>query len=605
MERPINSGIPRSSRRRMLNIHQAVVGAGRRLDALGRIISQGVAIEKEYGKMGFTERIYKGKPYIHDYLAACRQIPDLLAGAYANNALDGSLNNEALRKYEPFDIFDIKVGGNLLWEGTSLTDIEQMPLTVDGLLQKDIVRINRMFYSGFSFLCKVSNPEHVRIRYYMLALAVQKFAQPTEKINIPFSLYKLNDRLTAYFDYLTGLTTAFRSLPEDDEMKFEKMFMLMLPYSTEAVASYLPARLGITPSSAIKLFYERFVTFLPNHLDLLSRGAAKSFEESAKYAIRANNLPQDLAVYQHYNPKNDKSAEAELERYYNQLVNVQPLRHRSNYVEEMLQRLGLYRQSVYSSAIRSQERYSRDGGQVGITFPEHPFVSSVEITAQYPYTLMAILKFRDSKAYVLLEIDKDNNIYGLPPQFAYRHPHSAELLVGSVAEPVLTYLQSRYPLVERRRHTEQIIIPSPITPSPQKIIYKSEIAEIPKQDPKPQLVRKLATPIGRYFDVENPPLHSLEHVKPQRYVNNRDLGEIAKKLGRRESDKIVSQVMRAVEIFEYGGGDVKKLTDRSNFLEQRVGDFRVIYDPEEENNFWIEGIVNRKDLLTFIANRGL
>lgn len=66
------------------------------------------------------------------------------------------------------------------------------------------------------------------------------------------------------------------------------------------------------------------------------------------------------------------------------------------------------------------------------------------------------------------------------------------------------------------------------------------------------------------------------------------------RLPRNTPDRIIDQIMIDLLKTEYGRGDLKKFPDL-DLYELRSGDFRVVMSLGG-NTFFIEGIVNRKNL---------
>lgn len=583
----------RDQRRRGLKgatpLHRDTIRAGMRLDQVAREIRETGAIHQEdISKFdgNITRIVYQGEPFMHRYLAAMRNLPSYIAEAYRSNASDPHLNLQSVKSFERHDIFSRRIGGNYFMEGTTLFDIEQMPLGPEGLAPEDISRINRMLRTGIIFYRR--NPEHDMVRYAMVYLATQKFARPSE-INIPPQIQNLDARLTAYFDYHTQLLVD-SSLTEDEEDHLLLMFTTSKPWLPEALGCFIPARLGITPSSAIKLYYRHALNTGMISKRIWERRLLSYFEVESRNAFRVNNLPPDLKKYQHYDPKIDAEASSKLIEHYSE-TNLSLDSGKGQSLEEVLDQISQYRQALYSRAVRSREKNWTKEDRVEVDFPDSFFASKMTVTAQYPNTLMFILHFNGQTAHLTLELDRDKNLFGLPPKADYENPHLADLITRDIVHPLLARLRSNFPYVERSVYPP---IPNQIE-RPPTLITDFKGTQIGKLH---SVTYNTLSPLRVYLEGPKPPVH-LEVHRRQRNVSYTRKG-IVRLLGRNTKEDLIDRVMNGIRDFEYGRGDFKKLTDLG-LWEIRIGDYRVILK-QEENLHSVVRVVPRKDLEKTLAN---
>lgn len=368
------------------------------------------------------------------------------------------------------------------------------------------------------------------------------------------------------------------------------------PWLPQALGAYIPARLGITPSSAIKL-YQHLEERAPVFDKFTNRDSVRFLTHESQHAIRENNLPEVLDKYQHYDPQMDQAAEKQLTQHYQLGVNPEDYAKVHESTVTRLDKLGLYRAAIYSSATRSRERHLTGGGYSEVPLADNPLLSNIIVTSQYRDTLMLILKLHDDQTHLLLEVDKQNNLYGLPPKLAYRRPYTEDLLLNDILDPILAKLQRVFPHVEKPNPLKEAIIvsypPSTVNKSEKSEPYE-KILVVPTKEDKPEtLKRRVLSPISKYLEGHQPPAPQKE--ERQRIVHH-TIEDVADRLGRNESDKIVRKVMRGITEFEYGHGVYQKLERHNGLYEVKSGAYRIILEQVDGKLYSLKDIVPRKDL---------
>lgn len=531
--------------------------------------------------------VYQGQPFINNWLEVRHKLPGFLKRAHISNLEDPFVTQETLSQFDTQDSFSTKLGGRTflglpILEGTSLTDVEQMPLLrLDGrvsLSTDDIRRINRMFhYRIFPWSSKETTTESL-IRQSMLYLAVQKAARPEEKITISQTLHPLYERLIAYFDYYKDLMTDFNLEGLD-----EKQLLVTLgwgrPWIPQAVGCYIPARLGITPASAIKL-YQTHAEFSSMPTYFWRRNILPSMEFGAKHAIRRNALPADLERYQKYSEQMDKEAAEQLADYYQK----QDLsEQKENPVAKLT---GLYFKSLQDDVVRLPNRV------IEIAMPEGLPVAKVMIASHNRNTLMFVLSFTDGQTHLTLEIDRDQNIYGFPAKLIYDNPHFAELILRDILPPVLEWAKFKYPGIEPIRlsdyRREERKVPAVGQPQATEAL--------PSRVERPLKRYRVLTPLARILDAPEPPHFHTEPLRRTRSVIY-SRSSVIEKMGGTPRPKDVDRVIETIRRFELGLVQVRKISWSGGERESvRIGDLRAVLNKVSDTVYVLEYIRDRENV---------
>jgi len=411
------------------------------------------------------DRTFKGPPSVYGFAEALREIPDFLnqlkeveGGFAANPAIVADLQGT--------NFFETKLNG------TSLLDIEGMQLP---LSNKDIQRIHGMFpigmaIPGASKIFKMPSMEDKIVLQMMVLLAARKFVDPKEKIKVPEKIMHLHSRLVNYFDHWVELTLNPPESAKAEYMEYISPTMVSQDLFW-AIGTYLPARLGILPSSAIKLYIER-VSRSKLSPDV---GLAGLFFKNAfwrpfflpglsvptRKAIRTHALPFDLQKYQNYDFETDKRASAILaKRYSQELANID-LTTTHEAASRFRDRLSLYRESLQADILSSGSKRRL------VVNMDDESVEKLILTSQNKDTLMMILDFKDNEnTHLTLEFTKDERLFGFPVEML-KEKGLTDLVTADMLQPLLERAQYLHPSVE------------PIVPSI-KVTREEEINQVPE-----------------------------------------------------------------------------------------------------------------------------
>lgn len=351
-----------------------------------------------------------------------------------------------LREYfsilESKDLFSAKIGG------TSLADVEKMELP---LADDDIRRINRMIrranFGGFN-LSRLSSIQKW-VQDTMVILPIQTLAR-SKDFHLPNQLKPLNDRLTSYFDYYVPFLVNPRSIDNTELQLFLLTSLWSGWHFQDGLSGFVPARLGLTPSSVIKLYKEAVRSYVFG-----GRFFKSSLEPAARISYKPGALPEELGIYLHQNDAVDKKAVIALTDHYENGKPALPENGNQD-LDTLLLRARRYQQVLRADILKSKEKYLR----VSLN---HPLLDHVLLTNQYQYkqTLIVIAKFLDQQTHLTLEINGDGNLYGLPVGLKDKIPNIGELLAQDIITPVLAEAKSRHPEVE------PIVISSKPAPRPE------------------------------------------------------------------------------------------------------------------------------------------
>lgn len=544
-----------------------------------------------------TKVIYKGRPFISDWLEVRRELPLFLERAQLAGSKDQVVIPEAaLNRFHEQDFYSKELGGRRFLKltmsvGTSFFDIEQMLLIRSNsnnqsqwsLQTEDIRRINRMFRAG----------ESPVMFQAMIYLATQEFARPEQKNLVSPVLHPLRDRLVAFFDYYKDLMFNF-DMGVKDEFSFCETLAYTRPGLPLALGVYMPARLGITPSSAIKLFQTRAELSLSPFF-WRSSGVLEAMEMGAEEAHREKNLPANLERYQHYDEKMDNEVLKQLSRFYgqNKLTEAE-LEALYNNSDNLIDKfIDLYFKDLYSDVMRSPHR------QLNFKMPEGHVISNITLSCQNRQTLILILHLADGITHLTLEIGQGNKFYGMPAKLVTDHEHFIKAIFSDVLPPILEEARKKHPnreplRISDYRKVEQSEVQ--ITGIDQQLSL-DEAVRLPVPKRKHHEPSKILTPLAQYLAGPKP-VNATE-LPESKYHVICSRSSIIEKLGGHPRPKDVDKIMRHIRMFELGQAQPKMIDwSGGKRLIDRVGDFRIVYNSLGGKNCALEAIGDREYIYT-------
>ncbi len=553
---------------------------------LGELKDQLVSSGQAWGRVSreqnghFAKMIYQGdSPFIYDYLAVRKSLPIMIDRAYRFYLKKGFIRPEFLHFMENEDLFSAKVGKDKV----SLSDIEKMPLP---LSLADIKKINRMFAT--TRFNKGTNQQQL-VRESMIFLATQAVARPDERIELPNSLRPLVMRLEDYFDYYTDLMKD-SNLEAWDETNFS-LAMMYASYLPWALGSYIPARLGITPSSAIKFYRRRAET---SSLPTFSwKIIFKRIEPQTREAFRKNSLPEDFQKYIHFDEEMDSRVTALLFNHYgSQSLNDQETTQLYEDNEKLFELLTVSWNAISRNIGRSPSKNLR------FSLDNMDLIEEVVVTRQYQQTLMFIVKFADGKTHLTLEIDQEGNYYGFPAKLMIDNPQIADQTIGNV----LTLILDKFKVKEAAELGEPISIMR-YTASPEV----TDVSEGRLDDVALKRIKRSRpmTPIARILAKEPSELPGRSEKQRRQFRVIYSRSKVLEALGRKARPKDVERVMGEIRRFEFGQASISHLDWSGGRKESlRVGDLRVILEPIGRNMFVLEKVGHRKEVYKGYGDSG-
>lgn len=537
----------------------------------------------------FAEIAYRGKPFIDNFLTASRQIHADL-GDVAGCGFFNSEQQASIAAIQDFDIFNRQV------KGTSLEDIESMPLPLN---LTDIKRINGIMRTQLS---KKGFSPGAQVAESIIFFAVQSV---TGRPDIPKSsshiIKDLQVRVCDYFDYYTELMTDF-GIEDWDELRFMMSLRLNQPYLPAALGGYIPGRLGITPSSAIKLYDERVDAFKSNlGLGIWPEKAwVKLFADikrNTREAYRENNFPEALREYQHYNEATDVRASAHLNNTYGQ----QKLRN-DDHIQlldsnsQLLETLNARRKEILK-CIKDKENYNSlyKFKTAGAAF------KSVTLSSQNRDVLVFVLHFQDlQKTHLTVEIDSQGNIYGFPNRLLKDRPFVAELAIRDILLPVIGDIEGK-----RDSKSAKVTMVFPI--AVRNLQHNEQrLAEPVEDKPQEKRVRpRIMTPLVEYFLYPRDEPASRDRAPSQirKVMYSR---EIIEELlaGQKRDEKYVNKIIAAINRFEHGAKDPKMIDwSGGKAIVLRVGDTRIVLRHQGNSRYTLDAVGDRENVYRNFADK--
>lgn len=454
--------------------------------------------------------------------------------------------------------------------GVSLGAIEGLPypLTAEG-----IRTINRFLrYSHISRLTFGLPQRHAQ--EIAVTLPVLGAAYPKE---VPISgvLKPLYDRMTDFFDFYSAFIHS-PDLDAEQERKFLSSLVFNGPILWRAIGCYLPGRLGITPSSAIKLVDEKVKPGLGG----LSWGQLKKrLELEMCGAYFKDRIPAELHQYLAYDGRTDVEA-ATLLQSYQLLSNNSSEATREPEELDPLMRLHRYQKDLRKDILEAPEKSLR----IPVV---HPIISEVLVASQYKHSLTIILLFKNSSVHLTLDINEGDRIYGIPASLLREYPHVQDSLARDILTPLLNYGRIRHPYIETATKPAISIQLSGKRETLPDLITDGEINGDTKEQVKPLKRRQL----GLFKQEPELPKPVVQVKQKFRVYCSRS--QLIKFVGGNVPEEVVEGMMKGIGKFEVGGKRVEAVKSAAGHYKLRIGDWRVILEHLGYGSYAVRDAGNR------------
>lgn len=568
-------------------LHRRVEGMIERLQEAGeRLRETEEQKKKSLGiDSGLTYFIFNQQARtFYNLLSARQNAGEVIESARFLNRKTNFVDPKYLDSLEPDAYFLKRI------RGVSLSGIERMPPPLSPV---DVQAINGIFHQNFLEFWLRQNRQNLVIAQAATVLATQAVLEKQRegKDRVPSKLRPLFSHLHGYFDYYTDIVTDFSASKEEDEL-----FILISTFKASllrnALGSYIPARLGITPSSATKLYRERALTsaVLTTAWGYFIKGA----EVETKKAFSDNGLPLKLRKFQHYDEFADRRVTELISNYY-QGRRLDDLRETEAHAgaETQLLRLKRYWKDIIKGIKGSPEGY------VVVPLPPGHIASSVTLAQQYHSTLIMILSWGENSPYLTMEVDNNRRVFGIPPMLIAQNPRIRELLIEDVLSGFLEKMRQSYPHVEFSPKPVKILPPVTVADTKNKeFVYQPPIKSSSKQPP----FKKVPGILAAFVNIGQP-VPTQEELKYVVAYSEEKIKAINGKLTKKQ----VEQIMKSISRFEYRQYPATKLTEAETLYELKVAkDWRVILEDLGGGKFSLYGIEHRSKVFnTRIRQRNI
>lgn len=566
----LNRADRRMKRRRTPTYEQALLDAEAELGMCIPLASDGLALARRAS--GFSALVYdKGSDPFLRFTIAQKNYHEAITSA---EKIEGPSKTMELGKKR--DMFGIDI------RGISLADIEKLPLPLDDSSIRTISKfIRHGFFSRLSIKQNAAQQSALLLPTHFLARS--NFPDRSFNRRAPEALRPLAERMTEYMDFFTPFLT-------DPDVGSGERFRALASFPwigtafIEAFGYYVPARLGISPSSAMKAF-ESMVIDNPTgvrkeYMEVLGKEAANAFRKDA--------LPAEIHRYLQYDPTRDREATGRLAEAYAEKIEDYPQDY-----EEAIEIFNRNRTNI-------QKDINASKGAKAFEVALGNSQVDVVVASQYTQTLIFILKFRNSDTHLTLDIKDDGTIYGLPHSLNFESPLLAEHLTNDLFTAMTAESKKRYP--DRAPRLRDL---PPSLEFLQAFQFRLPEALLLKSDDDGEVSRPKKRR-GETLKAIIAPLTAdqpeLPKAQPSRYKKYRvaySKKKIRELAGKKVTDEMVDRLAAALRQFEYGEKRVKALEEDGQYdskdLRIRVGDFRMVIESRGAGRFRLIEVDDRRD----------
>lgn len=484
-----------------------------------------------------AEVIYKAEPVHARWIDAARTL------SLASDRVENHLSPQGRSKTLNNDLYRLGI------RGTSLFDVEQMPLPLSG---PDIKRVLGMVRFGLTdrfFLGKNAQ----LVGEMMVTLPALDIARPKE-VRIPQGISPLHERLTNFFDYYTGFLQ--QPFLKEDEL-IHLLWAMTWGHSRfyDGLGLFIPARLGITPASATKLLAEKEYYKFP----IIGARALNQISLFIKNSYRKDGLPANLADLQDYNPGRDK----DFSRAFlggNQEAPVASLGGVEE-IEDIFDNFRRFQALTRGDILKTKDRQLR--------MPNSDLsIAEITVSTQYKNSLTFLVCLANGEK-ILLEVNGINRLFGIPAELLKEDPNINAKLAKTVLAPFVNFSKQQHPEKHQRpviKVTSAKILTPAIPKKTDLVIEDDTVAEIEARPPK----RKRGLSSQASQELPKP-------VKERQQVYRVDYNRttVAQQLKLHYDHELVERFMQAIKGFEWGEKRAENIYAAPGHVRIRVGKRRI------------------------------
>lgn len=458
-------------------------------------------------------------------------------------------------------------------KGVSLKTVSDMQ---SPLSREDRAKINKLFYVGpFRRASQAQN-----IATGILSNLAVESQLPRPKKKVSQRTQQMIENMRSYFDYWAEVFTNSAELHQNGylESDFLRMFYSQnLIYTTIA---YIPARLGISPSSTMELFEE--------FRELMSFGPKKTLKKNLRpHVVQVleksylpNQVPGEILPYILPNVENSEQAAAYLEK------KIQPPKTPDEGYELYQQRESAVRRfNVQLKPIILDQFKNR--GLLDFVPQDTGYITRIQVAQQYQKAVIVSLHLQNG-SHVTIDITDKNHVYGMPYRLRQKNPSIGDQVVLDAIEMVKKELE------EVRKPSQK----THVTQNADTAVLERKISSQPFPTKKPERVPK------RWVSNNSQPSSQEQkdttELRQQSRVNFVAYDEelIRREIGKRATPATVDFISNALFRFSHGEKSARLLEfDNShNTVRLRAGNFRIILQKIGDSEYRVVRIGDRKNV---------
>ncbi len=465
-------------------------------------------------------------------------------------------------------------------KGVSISSIADMSSPLSG---EDIRKISDLFYVGL-----FRRPNEVQKHNTALLSNFTVQSQlPGPHARITPRTQRLKENMTSYFDYWAEVFTNSANLAEGGYLHMDFLRMMLSQHLLYTTIAYIPARLGVSPSSAMELFEEFAEMSNFTARRTLKKGIRTNTAQTLRQSYIPSKVPEDILPFILPDSQNSESVSSFLEKEIaipegeNEQFEVYNARNRA------IKQLNT---QVLPGVLRS---LAKGKEVVNLVPQESDYITKIQIAQQYSKATIIVLHLKNGSR-LTLDFTKNNRVYGFPHRVRQQNPSIEDQVILDAVDSITVELrrQREHAYQAQKQNTENHIVE----------FGKPAYQVHPPQEHRPKKIKTR----GEQGEQQEEPITEIADEPAQQARINfvaYDESLIKKELGGKASAKTVRQVSNALYRFGYGEKSAKLLEfDPShNTIRLRAGNFRIVLRRIDESQFEIIKIGDRKNVYSKVT----